>query len=141
MQRTVIGLFSTESEAERAVRALRDSGFTEQEISVISKDTGQGKTGSSGRGGGTGRDTQTSMREDNISDGVTSGAAWGGLAGLALGAGAIAISGLGPIVAAGPIAAALTGAATGGLAGGLLDWGIPETRGRNAKRKSAKTRF
>lgn len=130
MQRTVIGVFSNESEAERAVRALRDSGFTEQEISLIAKDRGQGKTGGGRGGGGTGKDTQTSMRQDNIGDGVTSGAAWGGLAGLALGAGAIAIPGLGPIVAAGPIAAALTGAATGGLAGGLLDWGIPETRGR-----------
>ena len=70
------------------------------------------------------------MQEDGISDGLASGAAWGGLAGLALGAGALAIPGLGPIVAAGPIAAALTGAATGGLAGGLIDWGIPEESGR-----------
>jgi len=131
MQRTVVGVFSTESEAERAVRALRDSGFTEQEISIVAKDRGQGKDGGNRGGGGMGRNgNQTTMRQDNISDGMTSGAAWGGLAGLALGAGAIAVPGLGPIVAAGPIAAALTGAATGGLAGGLLDWGIPETRGR-----------
>ncbi|HHW13304.1 MAG TPA: hypothetical protein GXX28_00025, partial [Firmicutes bacterium] len=45
--------------------------------------------------------------------------------------GALAIPGLGPIVAAGPIAAGLSGAVAGGLAGGLVDWGIPESRGRH----------
>jgi uncharacterized membrane protein len=37
---------------------------------------------------------------------------------------------LGPIIAAGPIAGLLSGAATGGIAGGLVDWGIPEERGK-----------
>lgn len=45
-------------------------------------------------------------------------------------AGALAIPGIGPIIAAGPLAAALSGAVAGGLAGGLLDMGIPEDRGR-----------
>lgn len=127
MQKTVVGVFRSESEAERAVRALRDNGFNEGEISIVAKDRGQGGQRHSERGRG---GAETTMREDGISDGLASGAAWGGLAGLALGAGALAIPGLGPIVAAGPIAAALTGAATGGLAGGLIDWGIPEDRGR-----------
>ena len=122
MRKTVIGVFRDESSAERAVRALRDDGFTEQEISIVAKDDGRRRD--------TGGDTRTTMRTDSVSDGLASGAGWGGLAGLALGAGALAIPGVGPIIAAGPIAGALTGAATGGLAGGLIDYGIPETRGR-----------
>ena len=123
MQKTVVGVFKSESDAERAVGSLRENGFRDQEISIVAKDEGkrrQGNQGGQNRG----------MQDDGISDGLASGAAWGGLAGLALGAGALAIPGLGPIVAAGPIAAALTGAATGGLAGGLIDWGIPEESGR-----------
>lgn len=128
MQKTIVGVFRSESDAERAVRALRSSGFRDQEISIVAKDKGtQGQQGQQNRSG-----MANTMRggTDNVSDGMATGATWGGVAGLALGAGALAIPGLGPIVAAGPIAAALTGAATGGLAGGLLDWGIPAERGR-----------
>jgi len=50
--------------------------------------------------------------------------------GVLAGAGALAIPGIGPIVAAGPLAAALTGAVAGGVAGGLLDMGIPEEEGK-----------
>jgi uncharacterized membrane protein len=46
------------------------------------------------------------------------------------GVGALAIPGIGPIVAAGPLAGALSGAVTGGVAGGLIDLGIPEDKGR-----------
>lgn len=132
MQKTVVGVFKSESEAERAVGSLRENGFRDQEISIVAKDDGkrrQGKQNGAGTQSNRGGQAQ-GMQGDNISDGLASGAAWGGLAGLALGAGALAIPGLGPIVAAGPIAAALTGAATGGLAGGLIDWGIPEESGQ-----------
>ncbi|HHY47360.1 MAG TPA: hypothetical protein GX506_08710, partial [Firmicutes bacterium] len=54
----------------------------------------------------------------------------GGAAGLLAGLGALAIPGIGPIVAAGPLAATLSGAVTGGLVGGLVDLGIPDERGR-----------
>lgn len=137
MQKTVVGVFRSESEAERAVSALRENGFTDQEISIVAKDKGnQGGQGSRNKQNkGT---TMSGGNEDGISDGMASGAAWGGLAGLALGAGALAIPGLGPIVAAGPIAAALTGAATGGLAGGLIDWGIPEEAGQQLQEEVRK---
>jgi uncharacterized membrane protein len=121
VRKTVVGIFKDENAAERAVRSLRDDGFTDQEISIVAKEEGRNRNR---------KNEGTTMQGDGVSDGVASGAAWGGLAGLALGAGALAIPGIGPIVAAGPIAAALTGAATGGLAGGLIDWGIPEQRGR-----------
>ena len=59
----------------------------------------------------------------------------GGLAGLAMGAGALLIPGFGPLVAAGPLAGVLTGAITGGVAGGLIDYGIPEEKSRHYERR------
>jgi hypothetical protein len=62
--------------------------------------------------------------------GALTGGAIGGLAGVLLGLGAFAIPGIGPIIAAGPIVAGLTGAGigavVGGLTGALVSWGIPE---------------
>src|SRR5690606_26004641 len=59
--------------------------------------------------------------------------AWGGALGAAggmlAGAGALAIPGIGPLLAVGPLAATLSGAAAGGLAGGLLELGVDENRG------------
>lgn len=118
---TVIGVFADEKQAEKAVRALRDEGFTQNEISVVAK--GEGDQGGDDDEGG------LKMGSD-VTTGAATGGALGGLAGLLAGAGALAIPGLGPIVAAGPIAAGLSGAVAGGLAGGLVDWGIPESRGR-----------
>lgn len=150
LTKTVLGVFSSEQKAEQAVKALRQSGFETNEISIVSKN-GQhgGNQGYSpenrsglqdGNGnlaiGGTGLagDADGGIATgggDSVTDGVVSGATWGGLAGLALGAGALAVPGIGPLLAAGPLAAALTGAATGGLAGGLIDWGVPEDVGQN----------
>lgn len=118
--RTVTGFFTSRDQAEKAVADLRRLGWT-NEISIIAKDE---------QGGEKGPRTSNFTGGDGISDGVTSGAAIGGLAGLALGAGALAIPGFGPLIAAGPIAAAISGAATGGVAGGLVDYGIPEEKGR-----------
>ncbi len=50
------------------------------------------------------------------------------MAGLALGAGALTIPGIGPILALGPLAATLGGVVTGGVAGALVDYGIPQER-------------
>jgi uncharacterized membrane protein len=119
MPKTVIGVFDSKDQAERAVNEMRNSGYSTEEISLVAKD--DRNRGRQGEG--------TTM--NNISDGTTTGGVLGGLAGLALGAGALAIPGLGPIMAAGPIAGMLSGAATGGIAGGLIDWGIPEERGRH----------
>jgi hypothetical protein len=117
---TVIGVFNGESQAEKAVRALRDDGFTTNEINVVAK----------GEEGAEENDPGLTMGQD-LTTGAATGGALGGLAGLLAGIGALAIPGLGPIVAAGPIAAGLSGAVAGGLAGGLVDWGIPESRGRH----------
>ena len=90
---------------------LRKQGFTNEEINIVSK-------GHQERG-------ETEYVDDDVTDGALTGGTIGGIGGLLLGAGALAIPGLGPIMAAGPIAAALSGAVAGGLTGGLIDWGIP----------------
>lgn len=114
---TIIGVFNSRTDAEKAVTALRSQGFTSEEINIISKKSGE--------------DDQSDgeFYEDDISDGALTGGTLGGLGGLLLGAGALAIPGIGPIIAAGPIAAALGGVMAGGIAGGLIDWGIPAEAG------------
>ncbi|MGI6574417.1 MAG: general stress protein [bacterium] len=121
MSKTVIGVFRSEDQAQQAVGALRQAGFTENEISLVAK---------KGQGGGGGRNQDTMTDGSDIGGGVTTGGVLGGLAGLAAGAGALVIPGIGPLIAAGPLAGLLSGAAAGGIAGGLIDWGIPEDRGR-----------
>lgn len=134
---TIVGVFSRHDQAEKAVRALRDEGFRENEISIAAKgdhgSNGQGQNGSEERGQFSyeaGQEMATADVADmNVGDGAAMGGALGGIAGLLAGAGALAIPGIGPIVAAGPLAAALTGAVAGGIAGGLIDMGIPEEEG------------
>jgi len=126
LSKTVIGVFASRDQAERAVEELRSKGF-EKEISILAKD----EEAKNDRGT-PGVDENSVMfgGGDSVTGGAATGGVIGGIAGLAIGAGALAIPGLGPIIAAGPIAGLLSGAATGGIAGGLVDWGIPEERGR-----------
>jgi uncharacterized protein (TIGR02271 family) len=124
--RTVIGLFDRFEDAQAAVQDLRSEGFTGDDISMVSRDA----SGEYSRyfEGDRGEETQ------NIADGAAAGAGigavLGGLGGFLVGLGALAIPGVGPVLAAGPLAAALAGAGLGAVAGGLLgaliDMGIPE---------------
>lgn len=131
---TVIGVFSNRDQAERAIQDMRAKGFTENEISLVAKE-GKGRKAGGKRGEGGGQEGEDLTMRQDLGDGAITGGALGGVAGLLAGAGALAIPGIGPIVAAGPIVAGLTGAAAGGLAGGLLDLGIPEERGRYYEEK------
>lgn len=108
-EKSIIGVFSSRQEAEKAIQSLRQQGFKEEEINIISKENK--KNGE--------------YYDDDIADGALTGGTLGGIGGLILGAGALAIPGIGPVIAAGPIAAALSGAVAGGITGGLIDWGIP----------------
>lgn len=113
MSKVVIGVFHDHDHAENAVRELKDEGF-ERDISLLARDEEQGNA--------------TSFEDQDLSDGTLAGGVLGGIAGWLVGAGALLIPGVGPIIAAGPLAAALTGVVTGGIAGGLVDYGIPEER-------------
>ncbi|MGI6092343.1 MAG: hypothetical protein GX348_06615 [Veillonellaceae bacterium] len=116
--RAVIGVFNSRSDAEKAVSELRNKGFNTEEINIVSKEGKQGNN-------------QNKTYDDDITDGALTGGTLGGIGGLLLGAGvvasvgAMAIPGIGPVIASGPIAAAIGGAVAGGIAGGLIDWGIP----------------
>lgn len=120
-EKKVIGVYDTEQEAITAVENLKAEGHTMDEISVIAKNRSEVETIT---------DETGSKAEEGLATGAATGGAIGGVTGLLAGIGALAIPGIGPIVAAGPIAAALTGAAvgagTGGLAGALIGMGIPE---------------
>ena len=117
MSRRVIGYFEDNGQAHQALRELKDKGFNE--ISILANEKGD-ETGY--------RDMGSSS--SNLSSAAAINAGLGGLAGLALGAGAMVVPGIGPILAIGPLAMAAAGAITGGLAGALVDYGIPEDRSR-----------
>jgi hypothetical protein len=121
MANAVMCLVKSTAEAERIVRSLREQGFTDNSISALFPD----KQGT--------RDfahEQNTKAPEGASVGAGTGGVLGGTLGWLVGAGTLAIPGLGPFIAAGPILAALggvgVGAAVGGLTGALVGMGIPE---------------
>lgn len=127
----IVGIFKTEEHAIKAIEGLRSSGYTDDEISIITKDDDKYDSLTDK----VGKDiTNNKEVASGAAAGAVTGGTIGGLGGLLLGLGALAIPGVGPIVAAGPIAAAITGAlaggAVGGLAGALVDYGVPEVEAK-----------
>ncbi len=119
MSVTVVGIFDRVEYAERAAREIKERGLRTDDISIMVKNRDEG-----------GERKGEGLTNDNISNGAVTGGIIGGLAGLLLGAGMVAIPGLGIIAAAGPITGLIGGAATGGIIGGLIDLGIPEQESR-----------
>jgi uncharacterized membrane protein len=129
MATNVVGLFESWNEAQRVVQDLMDSGFDREDISIVANDAAG--TYNQRTVGGT-------QAEEAATSGAVGGGVLGGVLGLLVGVGALAIPGIGPVIAAGPLAAALgsagagalvgagAGAATGGLVGGLVGLGIPD---------------
>jgi hypothetical protein len=119
--KTVVGLFETRDQARDAVGALRGAGIKPEEMSIVMRERREAETVAADVGAGGGEATTT---------GALGGGLLGGVAGLLAGVGALAIPGIGPAIAAGPILAALggagLGAATGGLIGALVESGLPE---------------
>jgi len=120
-EKHLVGVYETEHEVIQAVEDLKRQGYASEDISVI----GKNKDDVNEINDATGTTTEKSAMA-----GAATGGALGGVLGLLAGVGALAIPGIGPFVAAGPIAATLTGAAAGagvgGLAGALIGLGIPE---------------
>lgn len=117
MSKVVVGVFYDQGRAENALNELKAHGF-EDDISLIAKNEEGGE------------DDNATMEDQNLTEGTATGGAIGGLTGWLAGAGALLIPGIGPILAVGPLAAALTGVVAGGIAGGLVDYGIPEEHSR-----------
>jgi hypothetical protein len=122
--KTIVGVFNSVSDAQAAVHELESEGISRNDISIVAHKSA------------TGYDTldKTGKASDVVAD-AGIGAAIGGVGGLLLAAaGAITVPVIGPILAAGPIAAALTGAgigaAAGGLVGALTESGVPEEHAR-----------
>jgi hypothetical protein len=117
----VFGIFKTVEEAERAVDTLAAARFPHSAISVLTPDT------ASTRDFAHHKDTKA---PEGTTAGVTAGGVIGGTLGVLAGVGALAIPGVGPFIAAGPIMAGLAGlgigGAVGGLVGALVGMGIPE---------------
>src|SRR5579864_1248282 len=117
----VFGIYRSIGQAESAVDALVIDGFSNSDISVLLPDNQSSKDFA--------HEKHTKTPEGTTT-GVATGGTIGGTLGLLAGIGALAIPGLGPFIAAGPIMGALAGlgvgGAVGGLVGALVGMGIPE---------------
>lgn len=130
MKKTVLGVFSSEEDAQTALEDLEDAGYEARDISIIMKNRDEAERIASASG--------NAVANGAVSGAVTGGVI-GGIAGLLLGVGAIAVPGIGALLIGGPIAAALgatgaaattvsgatTGILAGGLIGALVGLGIP----------------
>jgi hypothetical protein len=110
MAKMVIGVLPNAEQAQQAVEELLKSGFEQREVGVISADLA--------------REAQAAI------EGGSAGTAIGALAGLLVGATALVIPGIGPVLAAGPALALFgtttLGALAGGIVGALVKKGVPE---------------
>jgi len=117
----VYGIYGSRTMAEDAVDRLLASGFRNEDISVLLQDNVGTKDFA--------HEKQTKAPEGTTT-GVVAGGAIGGTLGLLAGIGALAIPGIGPLIAAGPIMGTLAGIGSGGVVGGiigaLVGMGIPE---------------
>lgn len=121
MTKAVYCLADNETQAEQILDGLQSAGLPNSDVSVLWPD-------STNRFGLT-HENETKAPE-GATTGATTGGVLGGVLGLLAGIGALAIPGLGPLVAAGPIMGLLSGAAVGatvgGITGALIGLGIPE---------------
>src|ERR1022692_4725708 len=117
----VFGIYKSGAQAEKAVDQIVAAGFSNDDISVLLPDN-QGTKAFAHE--------KNTKAPEGTTAGVTTGGVVGGTLGLLVGIGALAIPGVGPFIAAGPIMSALAGlgvgGAVGGLIGALVGMGIPE---------------
>jgi hypothetical protein len=117
----VFGIYQDRVAVEEAITHLKSAGFRNTDISVLFPDNVGTKDFAH---------EKSTKAPEGAASGAGSGAVIGGTLGWLVGIGALAIPGLGPFIAAGPVVAALAGAGAmgvvGGLAGALIGMGIPE---------------
>ena len=136
LKQRAVGTFSSYEKTETALQELRNSGFSMDAVSVIGRDLDRQSevAGASTRADLDDRDYNEAG--ETAKRGAVAGTAVGGLTGLLVGLGALAIPGIGPIMLAGAAATAIAttisggaiGAAAGGLGGALIGMNIPEDR-------------
>ncbi len=122
---SVVAVYPDQATAERAVRQLHDAGFALGDLSIVARNFQE-----------TDQPYGFVSRGDYAKAGAETGAWFGGMFGLFIGAGFLVLPGLGLVVVAGPIAAALlagiegavAGTALGSLAGALVGWGVSKDR-------------
>jgi hypothetical protein len=130
MATSVFCITTTETQAANIVSRLQSAGFSNNDISVLFPDKG------------TSRDfahEKNTKAPEGAATGATAGGVVGGALGVLAGIGLLAIPGLGPFIAAGPIMAGLSGiaagATVGGIAGALIGLGIPELEAKRYEGK------
>lgn len=129
-KQSVFCIATTRSQAEHIVDQLKESNFSNSDISALFSDKDSAHDFA--------HEKHTKAPEGTVA-GVGTGGIVGGTLGWIAGIGALAIPGVGPFIAAGPIIAALSGAAigatVGGIAGGLIGMGIPELEAKRYEGK------
>ena len=127
MVKTIVGSFDGYHTAQKAVRDLVEDGFMSEDISILASNLSGEYRPDDGV-----RVTDTAS---NTTTGAVTGGLMGGAAGLAASLMGLAIPGIGPIIAAGPLVATLSGAGAGALAGGMIgaltEVGVPEEHANN----------
>jgi len=117
----VFGIYKSVAQAERAVEVLTSAGFANNDISVLLSDAQTSREFAH---------EKNTKAPEGTAAGVATGGIIGGTLGLLAGIATLAIPGIGPLIAAGPIVATLAGlgagGATGGIIGALAGLGIPE---------------
>jgi len=117
----VFGIYTNYTTVEMGVENLKSAGFSNRDISVLLPESAGSRDFAHEKG---------TKAPEGATTGAGTGVVLGGAMGWLLGVGALAIPGLGPFIAAGPIMAALAGAgvggAVGGITGALIGMGIPE---------------
>lgn len=130
--KSVYAIATSEGQALQIVDSLKDVGFSNDDISVLFPDKESTHQFA--------HEAHTKAPE-GAAMGATTGGVLGGGLGLLAGIGALAIPGVGPLIAAGPLLAALSGAAAGatvgGIAGALIGMGIPELEAKRYENRIA----
>lgn len=120
-KKAVFGIYADRYAVERGIERLKADGFMSSDISVLMPDPAGSEQMAHEKG---------TKAPEGATTGAGTGMVLGGTLGWLVGIGALAIPGVGPFIAAGPLVALLagagTGAALGGIAGGLVGMGIPE---------------
>ena len=129
-KKSVFCITTSRGQADRIVEQLKAAQFSNSDISVLFPDKGSSRDFAH---------EKNTKAPEGAATGAGTGGAIGGALGWIVGIGALAIPGVGPFIAAGPIMAALGGAAigatAGGIAGGLIGLGIPELEAKRYEGK------